>query len=61
LIEIIVPASVEVLGERCFSECRSLSFVAFESGSKLREVGPRAFFEVLVSPIISRNRDGFDD
>jgi hypothetical protein len=34
LVEIIVPASVEVLGDDCFAECRSLSSVTFESGSK---------------------------
>jgi hypothetical protein len=35
LIEIILPASVEILCEQCFSECRSLSSVTFERGSKL--------------------------
>jgi hypothetical protein len=34
LVEIILPASVEVLGEGCFAECRSLSWVTFESGSR---------------------------
>jgi hypothetical protein len=34
LIEIILTASVEVLGENCFSECRSLISVTFESGSR---------------------------
>jgi hypothetical protein len=46
LVEIIVPASVEVLGDGCFSYCRSLSSVTFESGSTLlgveREVLQRA-------------------
>jgi hypothetical protein len=32
---IILPGWIEVLGKRCFSECRSLSSVIFESGSKL--------------------------
>jgi hypothetical protein len=35
LIEIILPASVEILGEDCFSKCGSLSSVTFESGSRL--------------------------
>jgi hypothetical protein len=30
LIEIIVPVSAEVLGEKCFSECGSLSSVEME-------------------------------
>jgi hypothetical protein len=34
LVEIILPASVEVLGEECFSSCESLSSIAFEFGSK---------------------------
>jgi hypothetical protein len=36
LVEIIIPASVEVLGYECFSQCKSLSDVTFESGSRLR-------------------------
>jgi hypothetical protein len=35
LIEIVIPASVEFLGESCFSFCGSLSSVTFESGSRL--------------------------
>jgi hypothetical protein len=35
LVEIILPASVEALGEECFSKCRSLSSVTFESVSRL--------------------------
>jgi hypothetical protein len=35
LVEIILPSSVEFLGESCFSLCRSLSSVTFESGSIL--------------------------
>jgi hypothetical protein len=46
LIEIIIPASVEVLGVMCFLDCGSLSSVTFEEGSKLegrgREVLRRA-------------------
>jgi hypothetical protein len=35
LVKIIVPASVQVFGEKCFSGFRSLSSVTFEWGSKL--------------------------
>jgi hypothetical protein len=52
LIEIIVPASVEVLGEKCFYDCRSLSSVTFESEAKLREVGQDAFSGVPISPTL---------
>jgi hypothetical protein len=52
LVEMIVPASVEVLGENCFYECRSLCSVTFESGSRLREVGEDAFLGALVPPTL---------
>jgi hypothetical protein len=45
LIEIILPASIEVLGEKCFSECRSLSSITFESGSRLSRIGKMAFLK----------------
>jgi hypothetical protein len=38
LVEIILPSSVEVLGEECFSLCVSLSSVIFESVSKLSRI-----------------------
>jgi hypothetical protein len=38
LIEMILPSSVKVLGELCFSECKSLSSVRCESGSRLLEI-----------------------
>jgi hypothetical protein len=44
--EIILPASVEILCENCFSGCRSLLSVTFESGPRFlgneREVPSRA-------------------
>jgi hypothetical protein len=43
LIEIILPSSVEVLGESCFYRCGSLSSVTFESGSRLSRIESRAF------------------
>jgi hypothetical protein len=39
----MLPASVEVLGEECFYECRSLSSITFESGSRLSGIEARAF------------------
>jgi hypothetical protein len=45
LIEIIIPASVEVLRERFFYECRSLSQVIFESASRLSRIVSRVSFE----------------
>jgi hypothetical protein len=43
LTSIHIPASVEVLCERCFSDCESLTSVTFELHSKLREVGVNSF------------------
>jgi hypothetical protein len=52
LIEIIVPSSIEVLGEKCFYECRSHSSVTFESGSRLSRIEKDAFFEAGLVEII---------
>jgi hypothetical protein len=43
LIEIVILASVKVLGEKCFSECKLLSSGRFESGSKLPRIESQAF------------------
>jgi hypothetical protein len=32
LIEIVIPASVEVMGSRCFVGCRSLASITYELG-----------------------------
>jgi hypothetical protein len=38
LFEIILPSSIEVLCEKCFSDCGSLSSVKFESGLRLSRI-----------------------
>jgi hypothetical protein len=38
LVEIILPLSRDLLGEGCFYECKSLSSVTLESGSKLSRI-----------------------
>jgi hypothetical protein len=43
LTTIEVPASVEVLCKVCFSKCKSLTSVIFESNSKLRDVAADCF------------------
>jgi hypothetical protein len=48
-----IPASVEVLGESCFWECRSLSSVRFETGSRLSRIEGWAFHQTgLVELVI---------
>ena len=41
----MIPASVEEIGESCFSGCSSLSRVTFASGSAVRRIGKEAFRE----------------
>jgi hypothetical protein len=48
LVEITLPASVEVLGEKSFSDCGLLSSIRFESQSGSREVGRNAFSGVPI-------------
>lgn len=43
LHEIALPASLEVIDEKCFSNCSSLSRVVFEHGSCLKQIGESAF------------------
>jgi hypothetical protein len=52
LVEIIVPASVEVLSEYCFCLCRSLSSVTFEIGSRLPRIEAEAFCQTGLDEII---------
>jgi hypothetical protein len=52
LIEIILPSSVEVLCESCFSECKSLFSVTFESGSRLSRIEKWAFYGTGLIEII---------
>jgi hypothetical protein len=38
LIDLVIPASVEVLGEKAFSKCRSHFSARIESGSRLSQI-----------------------
>jgi Ca2+-binding EF-hand superfamily protein len=42
--QITIPASVEIIGEYCFSGCEWISEIAFAHGSQLREIQARAFY-----------------
>jgi hypothetical protein len=48
LVSVSIPASVEILGDRCFSGLKDLCEITFEPESKLRKIGRRAF--MLTSP-----------
>jgi hypothetical protein len=45
LIEIGIPASVEMVDAGCFLQCESLTSVTFESGSRLSRIEKQAFYE----------------
>jgi hypothetical protein len=47
-----IPESVEGLGDLCFSECRSLSSVPFEAGSRLSRIDKRAFCGTSLTEIL---------
>jgi hypothetical protein len=52
LVEIILPSSGEIVGAECFSGCRSLYLVTFESGSRLSRIEAGAFFGTWLIEII---------
>jgi hypothetical protein len=52
LLSISIPASVEILGDKCFAKCW-LSSVTFESGSNLIRIEARAFHKCLELESIS--------
>jgi hypothetical protein len=52
LVEIVIPRSVEQLGIACFADCRSLSFVIFESKSQLSEIEDMAFLRTGLIEIV---------
>jgi hypothetical protein len=42
---LILPQSLEVIGDSCFGDCTELTEIIFEDGSQLREIGTWAFSE----------------
>jgi hypothetical protein len=52
----LIPSNVEILGSQCFSNCKSLSSISFESNSHLTRIESEAFHQSsLQSIIIPRN------
>jgi hypothetical protein len=56
LSEIVIPSSVEQLGEKCFCNCAQLQSVTSERESRLRHIGKDAFKGTLVSPVLPLRR-----
>jgi hypothetical protein len=46
--DILIPASVETLGDECFAYSTFARAVRFEAGSKLRSLSSGAFFQALI-------------
>jgi hypothetical protein len=46
-----IPSSVEIIGKGCFSRCKSLCEMTFETGCEAREIGDWAFQESNVKKI----------
>jgi hypothetical protein len=51
----MIPNSVEILGSRCFSNCKSLSSITFESNSRLTRIESEAFSESSLRSILIPN------
>jgi hypothetical protein len=62
LQSIMIPRNVEILGSKCFSHCRSLSLIIFESNSHLTRIESKAFScASLRSIVIPRNVEFIND
>jgi hypothetical protein len=62
LVEIVIPASVEFLGEGCFAGCRSLTSLTFESGSRLSRIENWLFHETgLIEIVIPSSVEMLDE
>jgi hypothetical protein len=61
LQSIVIPNNVEIVGSKCFSFCKSLSSITFESNSHLTRIESEAFYESsLQSIVIPRNVEFID-
>jgi hypothetical protein len=61
LTSIHLPASVTVIGQRCFSRCGSLASITFESRSKFRGSEADLFAGVRLGVPEARCADAFFD
>jgi hypothetical protein len=52
LIDLVIPASVKILGEECFAECKFLSSVRFEPGSRLSRIERGVFRDSGLKDIV---------
>jgi hypothetical protein len=50
--DVEIPSNIEILGSECFSFCKSLSSISFESNSRLIRIESQAFHELDVVVVI---------
>jgi hypothetical protein len=51
ITKVMIPADVCEIGTKCFYSCKSLCEVTFETGSKLKEIGNKAFYRTNLAKI----------
>jgi hypothetical protein len=52
LLEIVIPSSVEFIGESCFLKCGSLASLTFESGLTLSGIDRWAFTQTRLIEVV---------
>ncbi|MBR6250913.1 MAG: leucine-rich repeat domain-containing protein [Bacteroidales bacterium] len=51
ITSVVIPASVQAIGDKAFYQCKSLELVVFAEGSQLQSIGECAFSETAISSI----------
>jgi hypothetical protein len=49
---IVIPRNTKILGYKCFSGCKSLSSISFQSDSQLKRIESQAFCETSLQSIV---------
>jgi hypothetical protein len=52
LQSVLIPSTVQIIGSSCFSSCKSLSSISFESNSRLARIESKAFCESSLQSIV---------
>jgi hypothetical protein len=51
LAKLLIPSTVERIGDNCFSKCKSLTEITFEFDSRLRVIGKFTFYKTAVRSV----------
>jgi hypothetical protein len=52
LVTISIPARVEILCSKCFTDCQGLAYVPFDAGSRMRRLDSRLCYGSALSSVI---------